>query len=126
MRDQRTSPVRPSACNHALDTGQWSRAMRGQRAGVARGDDEEGVSQGFTLVATGDWRLPESQGDWLFMVGGGRISLIRSTIGSKVPSSACTRRPDEINTDGNSSKSWSEQIPAKLGGGGGAWNRRRP
>ncbi|KZV54006.1 hypothetical protein F511_41161 [Dorcoceras hygrometricum] len=34
------------------------------------------------------------------MVGGGRLRLIKSTTGSKVPSSACTRRPDEISTDG--------------------------
>ncbi|KZV16901.1 hypothetical protein F511_35311 [Dorcoceras hygrometricum] len=71
-------------------------------------------------------RQQESQGDWLFTVDGDRIRLIRSMTGSKVPSSACTTRPDEISTDGNSSKSWPEQIPARQGGGGGTWNRRQP
>ncbi|KZV16666.1 meiotically up-regulated protein [Dorcoceras hygrometricum] len=71
------------------------------------------------------WLQPESQGDWLFTVGGGRLRLIKSTIGSKVPSSAYTRRPDEISTDENSSKSWPEQIPARGGGGGGDGGGRR-
>ncbi|KZV34666.1 hypothetical protein F511_10941 [Dorcoceras hygrometricum] len=52
----------------------------------------------------GAWLQPESQGDWLFTVGGGRLRLIKSTTRSKVPSSACTRRPDEISTDGNSER----------------------
>ncbi|KZV19748.1 hypothetical protein F511_32929 [Dorcoceras hygrometricum] len=43
----------------------------------------------------------------------------RSMIGRETPSSACTRRPDEISADGFSSRSWSEQFPAKQGGGGG-------
>ncbi|KZV38064.1 triacylglycerol lipase [Dorcoceras hygrometricum] len=43
-------------------------------------------------------------------VGGGRLRLIKSTTGSKVPSSACTRRPDEISTDGNSTSRWPEQV----------------
>ncbi|KZV21026.1 hypothetical protein F511_28248 [Dorcoceras hygrometricum] len=71
------------------------------------------------------WLQPESQGDWLFTVGGGRLRLIKSTTGSKVPSSAYTRRPDEISTDGNSSKSWPEQIPVRGGGGGDGGGRRR-
>ncbi|KZV38102.1 hypothetical protein F511_42518 [Dorcoceras hygrometricum] len=37
-------------------------------------------------------------------------SSIRSTTGRETPSSAYTRRPDEISTDGNSSKSWPEQL----------------
>ncbi|KZV18215.1 hypothetical protein F511_23994 [Dorcoceras hygrometricum] len=55
-------------------------------------------------------------------------SSIRSTTGRETPSSACTRRPDEISTDGNSSKSWPEQVRrwaaaaarGKHGGGGEA------
>ncbi|KZV19274.1 hypothetical protein F511_37035 [Dorcoceras hygrometricum] len=44
----------------------------------------------------------------------------------EIPSSACTRRPDEIGADGFSSSSWPEQIPAARGGdGGGAQGRRR-
>ncbi|KZV52345.1 zinc finger CCCH domain-containing protein 41-like [Dorcoceras hygrometricum] len=66
-----------------------------------------------------------SRGNQHFTVGGGRLRLIRSTTESKVPSSTCTRRPDEISTDGNSSKSWPEQIPARGGGGGGSGRRRR-
>ncbi|KZV16677.1 hypothetical protein F511_41799 [Dorcoceras hygrometricum] len=57
--------------------------------------------------------------------GGGRLRLIRSTTGSKVPSSACTIRPDEISTDGFSSSSRPEQIPATQGGDGGGTRRRR-
>ncbi|KZV29988.1 hypothetical protein F511_19750 [Dorcoceras hygrometricum] len=37
-------------------------------------------------------------------------SSIRSTTGRETPSSAYTRRPDEINKDGNSMKSWPEQV----------------
>ncbi|KZV16698.1 hypothetical protein F511_28486 [Dorcoceras hygrometricum] len=48
----------------------------------------------------------------------GRIGA-RSTTGYETPSSACTRRPDEIGADGFSSSSWSEQIPATRSGGGG-------
>ncbi|KZV06691.1 hypothetical protein F511_45827 [Dorcoceras hygrometricum] len=45
--------------------------------------------------------------------------------GRETPSSACTRRPDEIGTDGFSSSSWPEQIPVKRGGGGDGARRRR-
>ncbi|KZV35748.1 pentatricopeptide repeat-containing protein [Dorcoceras hygrometricum] len=55
----------------------------------------------------------QSQVDWIFTVGGGRLRLIRATTGRETPSSACTRRPDEIGTNGNSSKSRPEQIPAR-------------
>ncbi|KZV27038.1 hypothetical protein F511_13386 [Dorcoceras hygrometricum] len=41
------------------------------------------------------------------------ISPIRSTTGYETPSSPCTRRRDEICTDGFSSSNWPEQIPAK-------------
>ncbi|KZV49957.1 hypothetical protein F511_04265 [Dorcoceras hygrometricum] len=71
------------------------------------------------------WLRPVSRGNRHFTEGGGRLRLIRSTTGSKVPSSACTRRPDEISTDGNFSKSWPEQIPARGGGGGDGGGRRR-
>ncbi|KZV22681.1 hypothetical protein F511_42264 [Dorcoceras hygrometricum] len=74
----------------------------------------------------GAWLRPVSRGNRHFTVGGGRLRLIRSTIGSKVPSSAYTRRPDEISTDGNSSKSWSEQVRSLSGGDGGGRRRRRP
>ncbi|KZV55796.1 hypothetical protein F511_26613 [Dorcoceras hygrometricum] len=50
-------------------------------------------------------------------VGGGRSS-IRSMIGIKTPSSACTRRTDEFSTDGKSSARWPEQVRRR---GGGAW-----
>ncbi|KZV50343.1 hypothetical protein F511_36265 [Dorcoceras hygrometricum] len=51
-------------------------------------------------------------------------SSIRSTTGRETPSSACTRRPDEISTDGFSSKGWPEQLrrgaaAAARGGHGG-------
>ncbi|KZV36801.1 hypothetical protein F511_09492 [Dorcoceras hygrometricum] len=46
-------------------------------------------------------------------------SVTRSTIGYETPSSAYTRRPDEISADGFSSSSWPEQIPATQSGGGG-------
>ncbi|KZV46021.1 hypothetical protein F511_27790 [Dorcoceras hygrometricum] len=51
--------------------------------------------------------------------------------GRETPSSACTRRPDEISVDGFSSKDWPEQIPAReaatrrsKGGGGGGGDIR--
>ncbi|KZV54795.1 hypothetical protein F511_04417 [Dorcoceras hygrometricum] len=71
------------------------------------------------------WLRPVSRGNRHFTVGGGRLRLIRSMTGSKVPSSACTRRPNEISTDGNSSKSWPEQIPARGGDGDGDGGGRR-
>ncbi|KZV30456.1 hypothetical protein F511_23381 [Dorcoceras hygrometricum] len=55
-------------------------------------------------------------------VGGGRSS-IGSMTGIKTPSSACTRRTDEFNTDGNTSAWWPEQFRRRGGGGGGAWRR---
>ncbi|KZV30916.1 hypothetical protein F511_31347 [Dorcoceras hygrometricum] len=53
-------------------------------------------------------------------VGGG-IHLIRSMTGNTSPSSACTRRPDEFGTDGNSSKRRSEQVRSRRRRHGGAW-----
>ncbi|KZV28773.1 hypothetical protein F511_06693 [Dorcoceras hygrometricum] len=44
----------------------------------------------------------------------------RSTTGDGIPSSACTRRPDEIGADGfSSSRLAGNDFPAKRGGGGG-------
>ncbi|KZV35733.1 hypothetical protein F511_14088 [Dorcoceras hygrometricum] len=57
------------------------------------------------LATTSFTRKPALQA-----VGGGRLRRIKSTTGSKVPSSACTRRPEEISTDGNSSSLWPEQV----------------
>ncbi|KZV45845.1 hypothetical protein F511_32526 [Dorcoceras hygrometricum] len=55
---------------------------------------------------------------------------IRSTTGRETPSSAYTRRPDEISADGFSSKDWPEQIPRRetaatrgVHGGGGLERR---
>ncbi|KZV20463.1 hypothetical protein F511_26636 [Dorcoceras hygrometricum] len=61
----------------------------------------------------GAWLQPNSQGIWLFKVGGGRPSLIRSTTGNTTPSSACTRRPDEFGTNGISSARRSEQVRSR-------------
>ncbi|KZV39256.1 hypothetical protein F511_14886 [Dorcoceras hygrometricum] len=58
-------------------------------------------------------------------------SSIRSTTGRETPSSACTIRPDEISTDGFSSKSWPKQLrrgaatAARGGHGGGGGLERR-
>ncbi|KZV48134.1 hypothetical protein F511_20773 [Dorcoceras hygrometricum] len=55
---------------------------------------------------------------------------IRSTTGDGIPSSAYTRRTDEIFADGFSSSRWPETIfrrhvaAAHLGGGGGGFMRR--
>ncbi|KZV18401.1 triacylglycerol lipase [Dorcoceras hygrometricum] len=53
-------------------------------------------------------------------------SSIRSTTGRETPSSACTRRPDEISADGFYSKCWPEQLRrgAAARGGGGGLERR--
>ncbi|KZV58555.1 hypothetical protein F511_23685 [Dorcoceras hygrometricum] len=50
----------------------------------------------------------------------GRISPIRSTTRTETPSSACTRSTDEFCTNGFSSSSWPERIPATRGGGAAA------
>ncbi|KZV55480.1 hypothetical protein F511_29586 [Dorcoceras hygrometricum] len=58
-------------------------------------------------------------------------SSIRSMTGRETPSSACTRRLDEISADGFSSKSWPEQLrrgaaeAARGGHGGGGGLERR-
>ncbi|KZV46267.1 hypothetical protein F511_14099 [Dorcoceras hygrometricum] len=51
---------------------------------VSAQEEIDGVSRGVTLLETGAWLQPESQGDWLFTVGGGRLRLIRSMTGSKL------------------------------------------
>ncbi|KZV18797.1 hypothetical protein F511_28407 [Dorcoceras hygrometricum] len=53
------------------------------------------------------------------------ISPIRSTTGYETPSSPCTRRRDEICTDGFSSSNWPEQISGEEGGGGGGLKEER-
>ncbi|KZV48087.1 beta-galactosidase 6-like [Dorcoceras hygrometricum] len=67
------------------------------------------------------WLQPNSQGIWLFKVGGGRPSLIRFTTGNTTPSSACTRRIDEFGTNGISLTRRTEQVRSRRrsGGGGG-------
>ncbi|KZV35979.1 hypothetical protein F511_16961 [Dorcoceras hygrometricum] len=45
------------------------------------------------------------------------ISPIRSTTGYETPSSPCTRRHDEICTDGFSTSNWPERISGEEGGG---------
>ncbi|KZV13528.1 Cyclin, A/B/D/E domain containing protein [Dorcoceras hygrometricum] len=42
----------------------------------------------------------------------------KSTTGDGIPSSACTRRPNEIGMDGLSLKDWPEKLPANGGGDG--------
>ncbi|KZV27171.1 hypothetical protein F511_24981 [Dorcoceras hygrometricum] len=65
-----------------------------------------------------------------------KISPIRSTTKNETPSSACTRRTDEIFNNGFSSSNWPETIFRRRraaaavahgggGGGGGARGRRR-
>ncbi|KZV47996.1 hypothetical protein F511_22229 [Dorcoceras hygrometricum] len=58
MRDQLASPVRPAARNHALDTGQRSRAMRGQRAGVVRAH-ARGATTGRETPSSASTRSPD-------------------------------------------------------------------
>ncbi|KZV55464.1 hypothetical protein F511_31064 [Dorcoceras hygrometricum] len=49
----------------------------------------------------------------------------RSTTGDGIPSSACTRRPDEIGSDGFSSSRLAGTISGERSGGGGSDERRR-
>ncbi|KZV43817.1 polygalacturonase-like [Dorcoceras hygrometricum] len=81
------------------------RASSTQRSAADRATIAREISINRRLAPTSFTRKPALQ-----TVGGGRLRLIKSTIGSKVPSSACTRRPDEISTDGNSSSRWPEQV----------------
>ncbi|KZV27956.1 zinc transporter 8-like [Dorcoceras hygrometricum] len=55
--------------------------------------DPDPVSRGRSGSA---WLQPNSQGIWLFKVGGARSSLIRPMTGSTSPSSVCSRRADEF------------------------------
>ncbi|KZV43215.1 hypothetical protein F511_36350 [Dorcoceras hygrometricum] len=88
-------------------SGQLSAVERGKRAIIARAC-AHGEGEGAPPCAA----VPRP------------ITSIRSMTGRETPSSACTRRPDEISVDGFSSSSWPEQIPAKQGGGGGGARRR--
>ncbi|KZT76532.1 hypothetical protein F511_46441 [Dorcoceras hygrometricum] len=82
--------------------------MRDQRASVARAlaHDED------------DEAPPYAAAPW-------PITPIRSTTGFDTPSSVCTRRPDEICTDGFSSSNWPETIFRRRRGGGARRRRRR-
>ncbi|KZV17922.1 TMV resistance protein N-like [Dorcoceras hygrometricum] len=63
--------------------------------------------------------LPEQWFQSLKLCASAQTTSIRSMTGYETPSSACTRRSDEIGADGFSSSSWPEQIMAAQGGGGG-------
>ncbi|KZV45384.1 hypothetical protein F511_05548 [Dorcoceras hygrometricum] len=81
----------------------------------------QGVEKQHRNAASGAWLQSDSQGIWIFKVGGGRSSLIRSTTGNTTPSSACTRRRDEFGTNGISSTQRLEQVRSRRwrhGGGG--------
>ncbi|KZV28248.1 hypothetical protein F511_02118 [Dorcoceras hygrometricum] len=119
MRDQRASPVRPAARNHALDTGQRSRAMRGQRASVARaharGDDEEAPPS-----AAAPWLMQRCFSGY-YLAGDLRLAP-----------TGITRRPAlHARTDSprKTDRSKSDQLAAaavaavEAGGGGGFWER---
>ncbi|KZV41933.1 hypothetical protein F511_24467 [Dorcoceras hygrometricum] len=55
-----------------------------------------------------------------------QCARIRSTTGDGIPSSACTRRPDEIGVDGfSSSRLAGNNFPASDGGGGGVRLKKR-
>ncbi|KZV36654.1 hypothetical protein F511_35419 [Dorcoceras hygrometricum] len=71
------------------------------------------------LAPTNFSRKPALHGRWR------KTTSFRSTTGYETPSSACTRRPEEIGADGFSSSSWPEQIPTTQGGDGGGTRRRR-
>ncbi|KZV41548.1 WPP domain-interacting protein [Dorcoceras hygrometricum] len=89
---------------------------------------EEGSIHAFVgPKPTCAWLRPDSQGIRHFNVGGGRFSLIRSTTGIRIPSSVCTRRSDEFDTNGISSSRRSEQVRSRqAAAGGGAWVEARP
>ncbi|KZV32184.1 hypothetical protein F511_19885 [Dorcoceras hygrometricum] len=69
------------------------------------------------------WRLAPGSNRNYKKTGSSRLaavdSSIRSTTERETPLSACTIRPDEIGTDGNSSKSWPEQL--RRGAAATAW-----
>ncbi|KZV33829.1 hypothetical protein F511_29706 [Dorcoceras hygrometricum] len=90
--------------NGARTSGQFTSAMRGERACIERDLAHGGAP-------------PCAAAPWPAAVD----SSIRSTTGRETPSSAYTRRPDEISADGNSSKSWPEQIPAREAAAASWW-----
>ncbi|KZV18380.1 hypothetical protein F511_24902 [Dorcoceras hygrometricum] len=80
----------------------------------------------ITLLATRAWLRPVSRGNRHFTVGGGRLRQSGPRPETISLRSACTRRLMDFITNGLSSKSWPEQIPAReaaaattSGGGGG-------
>ncbi|KZV43777.1 hypothetical protein F511_42727 [Dorcoceras hygrometricum] len=82
----------------------------------------------LAFLVSGAWLRPDSQGIRHFNVGGGRFSLIRSTTGIRIPSSVCTRRSDEFDTNGISSSRRSEQVRSRQAAARAAargWRRGR-
>ncbi|KZV30755.1 hypothetical protein F511_03733 [Dorcoceras hygrometricum] len=69
------------------------------------GSDQIHRESGTSTVGGG--RSPNPVHDWK---QDSFITSIRSTTRNETPSSACTRRPDEIGADGFSSSSWPEQF----------------
>ncbi|KZV33386.1 hypothetical protein F511_12947 [Dorcoceras hygrometricum] len=79
----------------------------------------------ITLLATRSWLRSVSRGNRNFTVGGGRLRQSGPRPETISLLSACTRRLMDFITNGFSSKSWPEQIPAReaaaaaTSGGGG-------
>ncbi|KZV45291.1 hypothetical protein F511_06809 [Dorcoceras hygrometricum] len=105
-----------SAQHYAQDSDassmQWPAAVSHLRRATKRGQRTGYRARGSRRLApTSFTRKPALQ-----TIGGGRSS-IRSTTGSKNPSSACTRRTEEFDTDGITSARWPEQVRRRGGGG---------
>ncbi|KZV49607.1 hypothetical protein F511_24424 [Dorcoceras hygrometricum] len=82
-----------------------------------------GCFSGLPFWRLSAWLRPVSRGNRHFTVGGGRLRQ-SGPRGNETPSSACTRKPDEIGADGFSSSSWPEQIPAREAAAAAAFEER--
>ncbi|KZT76734.1 hypothetical protein F511_46241 [Dorcoceras hygrometricum] len=71
------------------------------------------VFLGVTFLATRAQLRPVSQGNRHFTVGGDRLRQSGPRPETISLQSACTRRLKDFIANGFSSKSWSEQIPAR-------------
>ncbi|KZV27994.1 hypothetical protein F511_27320 [Dorcoceras hygrometricum] len=116
----RRATVRKAAHSHGATIAQgcWiigrpSHGDGAQPSADVRGQHAMRVFLFITLLATRAWLRPVSRGNRHFTVGGGRLRQSGPRPETISLRSSCTRRVMDFITNGFSSKSWPEQIPAR-------------
>ncbi|KZV53036.1 DNA binding protein [Dorcoceras hygrometricum] len=142
VRDVQPSPLRWHAASQhmaqqlAPDDAHPLRAAAGHWPATVRPSTAQHLALNrvfllITLLTTRAWLRLVSRGNRHFTVGGGRLRQSGPRSETISLRSACTRRLMDFITNGFSSKSWAEQIPAReaaaaaTNGGGGGVRRGR-